>query len=154
MSSINALQVAVEMAERKRDAARQTLQSVQGARQGAQAQLDQLQAYAGETQGRWGIRADAILQPEVMYHHYQFMGRLDAAIGMQQGVIKDHDQRVERARLALLEAEVRLSSLKSVLEKLHRDQAQIQLRRDQKQTDERAALQYRNASNGLSGQED
>ena len=42
MGSLNAFVVAVDLAERQRDAARQTLQNLQGARQAAQAQLDQL----------------------------------------------------------------------------------------------------------------
>lgn len=140
MSSLNAFQVAVELAERRRDAARQALKAMQDAHQAAQAQLDQLAGYAAETQGRWGMRAGAAVQPEVMHHHYHFMGRLDHAIGLQTGVVRGQDVRVDKARQALLEAELRLASLRKVLERRRAELALQQQRREQKQTDERAAL--------------
>lgn len=148
MSSLNALQVAVEVASRKRDEARQALQDMLRIQQAGQAQLDQLGGYADETRHRWGLRADACVQPEVMYHHYQFMGRLDHAMGLQTGVVGNHAERVSAAEKSLLEAELRLASLKKLVEKRQRDALQAQARREQKQTDERAALQYRKAFNG------
>ncbi len=140
MSSLKAFEVAVELAERRRDAARQALKNVQDARHAAQAQLEQLTGYAAETQSRWGMKADSAMQPEVMYHHYQFMGRLDHAIGLQTGVVSGQDVRVDKARQALLEAELRLASLRKVLERRRAEVALQQQRREQKQTDERAAL--------------
>lgn len=153
MSSLNAFLVAVEMAERKRDEARQALQDVKSARRAAQEQLSQLEGYAQETQDRWGMRADATVKPEVMFHHYQFMERLSQAIGMQTGVVGDQSGRVEAATRALLEAELRVASLKKVVDKRRREIEQLQARREQKQTDERAALQFRNAGSGPAGQE-
>ena len=113
MSTLNALTVAVEVASRKRDEARRLLQEAQGAQHAAQDQLNQLQGYARETEGRWGMRADAAVQPEVMFHHYQFMDRLGHAAGVQTSVVSDHAARVQAARQALLAAELRLSSLRS-----------------------------------------
>ena len=153
MSSLNALTVAVEVASRKRDEARRLLQDAQGAQRAAQDQLDQLQGYARETEGRWGMRADAAVQPEVMFHHYQFMDRLGHAVGLQNGVVADHAGRVQAATRALLDAELRLASLRKVVEKRQHDQQRQQMRREQKQTDERASLQIRNAINGPQGQE-
>jgi len=139
MSALNAFVVAVELAERQRDAARQALANVQGARQAAQAQLQQLTGYAAETQDRWGLKAGAAVQPEVMHHHYHFMGRLDHAIGLQTRALGGQDQRVAQARQALLQAELRLASLRKVLERRQAELAQQQQRREQKQTDERAS---------------
>lgn len=153
MSTLNALTVAVEVASRKRDEARRLLQDAQGAQQAAQDQLDQLQGYARETEGRWGMRADAAVQPEVMFHHYQFMDRLGHAAGLQTSVVGDYSSRVQGATRALLEAELRLASLRKVVEKRQQDHERQQMRREQKQTDERASMQVRNAINGLPGQE-
>lgn len=153
MSSLNALTVAVDVASRKRDAARRVLQDALAAQQAARAQLDQLEDYARETESRWGVKADTAMQPEVMYHHYQFMNRLGHAASIQTGVVSDQSGRVESAQRALLEAELRLTSLRKVVEKRRQDLVLQQMRRDQKQTDERAALQYRNASQGPRGQE-
>ncbi|MBS0507936.1 MAG: flagellar export protein FliJ [Proteobacteria bacterium] len=139
MGSLNAFVVAVDLAARQRDAARQTLQNLQGARQAAQAQLDQLSGYAAETQQRWGMREGAAVQPEVMHHHYQFMGRLDHAIGLQTQAVSGQDQRVLQAGQALLQAELRLASLRKVLERRRAELVLLQQRREQKNTDERAA---------------
>jgi len=145
MSSLNALAVAVEAASRKRDDARRVLQDAQAAQQAALAQLEQLEGYARETEARWGVKADTAMKPEVMYHHYQFMNRLGHAAGIQTGVVGDHAHRVEAARQALLQAELRLASLRKVVDKRRQELELAQMRREQKQTDERAALQYRNA---------
>jgi len=145
MSSLNALAVAVEAASRKRDEARRALQDTHAAQQAAQAQLEQLEGYARETEARWGVKADTAMKPEVMYHHYQFMNRLGHAAGIQTGVVGDHAHRVEAARQALLQAELRLASLRKVVDKRRQELELAQMRREQKQTDERAALQYRNA---------
>jgi len=145
MSSLNALAVAVEAASRKRDEVRRALQDTQAAQQAAQAQLEQLEGYARETEARWGVKADTAMKPEVMYHHYQFMHRLGHAAGIQTGVVGDHAHRVEAARQALLQAELRLASLRKVVDKRRQELELAQMRREQKQTDERAALQYRNA---------
>ena len=144
MSSLNALSVAVEVASRKRDDARKVLQDTLAAEQAARAQLNQLEDYARETESRWGMKADTTMQPEVMYHHYQFMNRLGHAASIQNGVVGDQSARVQAAQRALLDAELRLASLRKVVEKRRSDFALQQQRRDQKQTDERAALQYRN----------
>ena len=153
MSVLSALVVAVEIASRKRDEARHVLQEALAVQQAAQAQLNQLQDYARETEQRWGMQADTQVQPEVMYHHYQFMDRLGHAAGVQNGVVGDHAHRVEAARRALLEAELRLASLRKVMEKRRHDLELAEMRRDQKQTDERAALQYRSAIQGSEGRE-
>jgi flagellar protein FliJ len=153
MPGLNALAVAVEAATRKRDDARKVLQDTLAAQQAARSQLDQLEDYARETQARWGMKADTAVKPEVMFHHYHFMDRLGYAAGMQTGVVGEHASRVEAARSALLEAELRLASLKKVVEKRRLDLERAEMRSDQKQTDERAALQYRSATQGSGGPE-
>ena len=148
MTKPNALSVAVEMATRQRDEARRVLQHAQGAQRAAQDQLQVLQGYAQETENRWGMRAQATVAPEVMFHHYHFMGRLDHAAGLQSGVVDDHAQRVALAQQQLRDAEVRLASLRKLLEKRQMEALQAQARRDQKMTDERAALRHRSSPHG------
>ncbi|MDD2711808.1 MAG: flagellar export protein FliJ [Simplicispira sp.] len=153
MSSLGALSVAVELALRKRDEARRVLQDALRAQQAARDQMAQLQGYAQETQNRWGMRANAQVQPEVMYHHYQFMDRLHHAMALQTTVVNDHEGRIGAAQQALLATELRLSSLEKLTEKRRKEFEQLQARRDQKQTDERAALQYRAAFSSPAGRE-
>ena len=153
MSALSALSVAVDLAERKRDEARRALQDARRAQQAARDQMEQLQGYAQETQNRWGMRANAQVQPEVMYHHYQFMDRLQHAMDLQTTVVASHDGRITAAQQALLATELRLTSLKKLAEKRRKEYELVLARRDQKQTDERAALQYRATSHGPDGQE-
>ncbi|HRM94723.1 MAG TPA: flagellar export protein FliJ, partial [Alicycliphilus sp.] len=79
------------------------------------------------------------VQVEVMRHHYQFMGRLDHAIGLQTQAVSGQDQRVHQAGQVLLQAELRLASLRKVLERRRADLLREQQRREQKQTDELAS---------------
>ena len=153
MSSLNALNVAIEAAERKRDAARTTMQERQRAQQAAQAQMDQLQGYVLEMQTRWGAQEGLAVQPEVMHHQYQFMERLQHAIGLQTRVVADQDIRLETARQALLAAELRVTSLQKVVQARRRDVALAQMRREQKDTDERATMAFFRRSFGLQLQE-
>lgn len=141
-SALRGLMVAVEAAQRQRDEARRLLQNARQAQMAAQSQMEQLQTYADETEGRWGMRANATVAPEVMFHHYQFMDRLGHAMGLQTTVVQDHERRVAHAQQALLQTELRLTSLQKLTDKRHQEIEQAQARREQKQTDERAAQQY------------
>ena len=107
----------------------------------AQDQMHQLQQYAQETDARWTHSAQAGTTPDLMQHHYQFMGRLTQAIALQDGVLTGTGQRVEAAKQLALQAEFRLASLKQVLSSRQAELAKVQQRRDQKQMDEFAGLQ-------------
>ena len=153
MSSLHALMVAIEMATRKRDEARQSLRERQRAHDAARGQMEQLQLYVQEMQQRWAPQEGAELKLEVMYHHEQFMARLQHAIGLQTKVLHDQSIRLEAAQKALMATELRLSSLNKVVQTRQRDMALAQMRREQKQTDERAALQFIGRTFGMQLQE-
>lgn len=153
MSSLNALMVAIEMAVRKRDEARNALLERQRAHAAAKSQMEQLENYALEMQQRWGASEGAAMKPEVMFHHRQFMDRLQHAIDLQTRVMNDQNIRLEAAQKALMAAELRLSSLNKVVETRRRDMVLAQMRREQKQTDERAALQFIGRTFGMQFQE-
>lgn len=153
MSSLNALMIAIEMAVRKRDDARQALRERQHVFDAAKSQMEQLENYAAEMQQRWGATEGASLKPEVMVHHRQFMERLEHAINLQTRVIADQSIRLEAAQKALMAAELRLTSLNKVVETRRRDMELAQMRREQKQTDERAALQFIGRTFGMQFQE-
>ena len=95
MSALNALMVAIELATRKRDEARQLLRQRQQSLAAAQEQMQQLQSYQAEMQQRWGAHEGAQLKPEVMYHHHQFMQRLQHAIELQTKVLRDQELRLQ-----------------------------------------------------------
>jgi len=76
---------------------------------------------------------------ELIKHHYQFSGRLQQAISMQDGVIANLQRHVEGVKQQLQLAESRLSGLNSVLKKRRAEAERIAQRRDQAQMDEMAA---------------
>ena len=62
MSSLHALMVAIEMATRKRDEARQALRERQRAHAAAQSQMEQLESYTEEMRQRWAPQEGAELK--------------------------------------------------------------------------------------------
>lgn len=154
MAALKSLILAIELAEMKRDQAMAQLQTSLQAQAFAQDQMHQLQQYAQETEQRWLQNAQKSTTPELLHHHYQFMGRLNQAISLQNGALANAGQRVDAARQVVLQAEFRLASLKLVLSSRQADLARTQQKRDQKQMDEFAALQTqrqlkRHAENSL-----
>ncbi|MHB8948844.1 MAG: flagellar export protein FliJ [Rhodoferax sp.] len=148
MSAVKSFLLAIELATRKRDAAAQGLMRVQSTCLFAQDQMSQLEVYAAETASRWTAAAQSGTTPELLRHHYQFLDRLQQAIGLQQGVLANENLKLEHAKQLVLEAEFRLVSLQQVLKKKQAALALIQARREQKQMDEFAALQTRRTTAG------
>ncbi len=148
MSAVKSFLLAIELATRKRDAAAQVLMRVQSACVFAQDQMNQLEVYAAETASRWTVAAQSGTTPELLRHHYQFLDRLQQAIGLQQGVLATENLKLEQAKRLVLDAEFRLVSLQQVLKKKQAGLALIQARREQKQMDEFAALQTRRTMAG------
>jgi flagellar FliJ protein len=136
---LHAVQLAVELAHRRRDAAAKALSGALLQQKAAFEQLDQLQAYARETQIKWTDRAQVSASPTLMYHHYQFMGKLDQAVLFQNNVIHNHENHLERLRQALIEADQRLMSFEHVLKARKAEIAQVQNRQEQRQMDELAS---------------
>ncbi|TXT38895.1 MAG: flagellar FliJ protein [Comamonadaceae bacterium] len=103
--------------------------------------MNQLQQYADETEKRWTTNAQISTTPELLHHHYQFMGRLQHAILLQENVLRASEDRVKLAQQQLLQAEFRIASLKQVLVKRQAEVEKRLQRRDQKQMDEFASMQ-------------
>jgi flagellar FliJ protein len=142
MSAVKSVQLATDIAARQRDEAGLELARTQRTQQFAQQQLDQLESYAAETLARWTASAQVSATPELLRHHYQFMERLHHAIGLQHGVLMKESGEVEMANRVLLQAEFRLAALKQVLARKKAEVMVLQMRREQKQMDEFAALQF------------
>ena len=142
MSAIRSLLLAIDLATRNRDQASLFLKSVQNAQLFAQQQMGQLQTYATETEVRWQAAAQIRTTPELMQHHYQFMERLQHAMALQAGVIANAERQVESARLALVQAEVRLAGLTQLQATRQAAAGKIQMRREQMATDEFASQHY------------
>lgn len=148
MSTLSVLQLAIDVAERQRDAANLALAQAEQLQLSAQAQFDQLVSYARETEHRWQLQGQsATTTPELMRHHYQFLGRLEHAITMQQDVLVERRAGVDAALAERRAIDLRLASLEKMCEKRRAEAMQRQWRKEQQEVDEIAALQHRNASN-------
>jgi flagellar FliJ protein len=141
MQNFTSLITAIHLAESRRDQALAVLQQQRGRHQHALGQMDQLQQYAHETESRWTRGAQIGTTPELLHHHYQFMGRLNQAVILQQDVLATSRAKIQAAEAELLQTEFRVASLKLVLKKRQAEQVQREQRREQKQMDEFAAMQ-------------
>ena len=141
MAEFKSLALAIELATVKRDQAMAQWQTTLQAQGFAQDQMSQLQQYARETDQRWMQGAQKSTTPELLHHQYQFMGRLNQAIALQEGVLGNAARRVDEAKQVQVQAELRLASLKLVLGQRQAARAKELQRRDQKQMDEFAAQQ-------------
>ena len=142
MSKHKAFQLAIDKATSHRDdlavALAQALQAVEF----ATAQQAQLQGYADETDTRLLRAGGAALTGEVIRHHYQFVDRLQQAITMQADVISKANDHVENARANLAAAAHRVLGLEQVLKTRQAQEMALLGRREQRQMDEYAALQF------------
>ena len=142
MAGHRAFEVAIDMAQRQRDADRRLLVQQRGQCANAEAQLTQLTGYAQETRQRWGASEGARLLPEVLRHQLQFLQRLEQTARMQQAVVQAQRQRVQQAVRQLPAAEARLASLRHVLQQRQRAEQRVQQRHEQKETDEWAMQRH------------
>jgi flagellar FliJ protein len=148
MSAIKSFILAIDLATRKRDHANQCLMRAHGTYLFAQNQMAQLETYAAETEARWSAAAQISTTPEMMRHHYQFMGRLHHAIELQKNVLENEGRKLELEKRHVLDAEFRLLSLNQVLKKKQFGIALTQTRREQKEMDEFAAVRGNQSTGG------
>jgi flagellar FliJ protein len=145
MAEFRAIELAIEVATRQRDALARNLAQARRNLEFANGQMEQLSNYAADTDGRWTQAQQASRCGELVRHHYQFVERLQHAIGMQSHVIGDLKGQMEAAHRILLQAEFRLSGLNQVLQGKQAARQLKQRRREQQHTDEFAALRHLHA---------
>lgn len=142
MSDLKSIELALELATRRRDEANRVLSQTWRAQLYAQGQMEQLESYATESQSKWGTGAKVLTSAEMLRQHYQFMERLQAAIQMQGVSLDDSRHKVEVAKQHALAAEFRLAALQQVLKRKQAERARLQARREQRQMDEFASQQH------------
>lgn len=143
MSELKSVVLAVDMATRVRDDAGKVLLRAQRKWRGALDQIEQLESYAADTESKWSVTAQVRAVPEAVRNYYQFMDRLQQAIDLQRDVIADLQREIAAAKVALLDAEIRIASLNRLLSKKQTSIGRQQAGREQRQLDEFAAMQHR-----------
>lgn len=145
MAKFHAIELAITLATRQRDALAQKHAQAQRNCEFARTQLAQLQGYAHETDDRWMAAHAAPRSAELIRHHYQFADRLLQAAQMQQGVIANLERQREQAHQLVLRAEFKLAGLQQVLSSRHAVLRRAEQRSEQRASDEFAALRHLHA---------
>ena len=142
MPQLKSILLAIELATRSRDDAAKALVQVTRNLGFSEEQMEQLEGYSSDTDSRWISAPAGMFSAEMIRHHYQFMDRLQQAIGLQTGVIAEAHNQVDQASRNLLQAEFRLSGLNQILKARQASLAQRNKRREQTVTDEFAAMAF------------
>lgn len=152
MSKLKSIQLAIELAERQRDECAKVVAQAKRTHSFSLHQMDQLRGYASDTDARWMGSSATQLSAELIRHHYQFMARLQQAITLQGDSVANSLRQVESVEKALLQAEYRLSGLNHVLKTRQSALLLLEKRREQRDTDEFAAMQHaRNRAQAMTG---
>lgn len=138
-TNLQTLSILLERAEAERDQALAYLQEVRRAAEAARSQADQLGQYRSEYQQRWTQQFARGSSIDILGCYQNFGLRLDQAID-QQGLVANHqDARVERAQEMVRELEMRVASVRKLLERRRAEMSRSAQRQEQKATDEQAA---------------
>ena len=137
--SLDPLMALLGQAERERDASLASMQRAVEAHQAAQSQAEQLVAYRGEYEARFKDQFSRKSSIDILQCYQGFSARLGQAIDQQQNIAGHAALKLEQARESLRDQEMRVVSVRKLLERRVTELRQMADRRDQKQTDEFAA---------------
>ena len=137
--SLDPLMSLLNQAERERDTALTAMQRANEAHLAAQSQADQLIAYRAEYEARFREQFSRKSSIDILQCYQGFSARLGQAIDQQHQIAGHAALRLEQSREALRDQEMRVASVRKLLERRLHELRQVTDRRDQKQTDEFAA---------------
>ncbi|HEY0954431.1 MAG TPA: flagellar export protein FliJ [Roseateles sp.] len=137
--SASTLSLLLERAEAERDAAAQALHAACAQAQAARHQHGELTGYRQEYQQRWTQQFANATTMSIVGCYQNFGQRLDQAVTSQGHVAQHADQRQERARDALRQAELRVAALRQLIKRREAETQRADERREQRATDEFAA---------------
>jgi flagellar FliJ protein len=140
------LRTLLQREESERDAAIAVLDTAQRQAQAAQLQAEQLLSYRAEYEQRWSRQFAQQGAIEILRCYHGFTQRLAQAIAQQQRVTEHAQAALERARRELQACELRVASVRKLIERRVAEEQRAAARRDQKQTDEAAARAGANAA--------
>ena len=138
-SNLQTLNILLERAEAERDEALKAWQEAQTRAAQAREQAAQLTQYRLDYQQRWGQQFAKAATMDIVGCYQNFGGKLDQAIDSQGNVANHADVRVERARIALKEKEMRAAAIGKLIERRRLESGLAAQRQEQKASDEQAA---------------
>lgn len=153
MSSLQPLMTLLGQAERERDDLAVGCQRAANAQQTAVLQAEQLLTYRREYEQRWAHQFRTDGRMELVNCYRGFMERLTQAVEQQRRVAAQADAALEQAQIALRDGEMRVASVRKLIERRVAEAHTVAQRREQKACDEFAsrATWNRHATDGLAG---
>jgi len=138
MTRMQTLKTLLEREEKLRDDALAALRQAEGQAQNARNQADALVQYRTEYHQRWSTQFQQGGAIEIVRCYHGFVERLDGALGQARNTVRQFEGHVTRARERVQEREVRVATVKRLIERHLKQLAAVQARRDQKNMDELA----------------
>jgi len=138
MNPMQALLTLLGHAERERDAAAAEAQRAALEHEAAQRQVENLLAYRRDYEQRWGEQFGRSGGIDIVHCYQGFIARLGQAIEQQRRAVLHAAQRSARAETLRCQQEMRVASVKKLIERRTRESQRVNDRREQKHTDEQA----------------
>ena len=132
--------------ESERDSVQAELTRVTALHQTARAQSEQLVNYRRDYETRWTQQFQTASTMTLVQCYRGFMQRLTLAVEQQQQVTKQAAQQVGHVRSALVAQELRVATVRKLIERRVAEDRVAQGRKDQKTSDEFAARSAWNRS--------
>ena len=139
MTPIEPLLTLLSHAERERNAAMAEAKRVEIEHRNAQRQAEQLETYRHDYEQRWSSQFSRSGGIDIVHCYQGFVTRLGQAIEVQQRVTAIAAQRLERAQAAWQVQEMRVASVRKLIERRGKELRGVEARREQMQLDEHAA---------------
>jgi flagellar protein FliJ len=139
MTPIEPLLSLLAHAERERNAAMATAKRLELEHRGAQRQAEQLQTYRRDYEQRWSSQFSRSGGIDIVQCYQGFVTRLGQAIDVQQRVTLLAAQRLEQAQAEWQVHEMRVASVRKLIERRGKELRGVEARREQQQLDEHAA---------------
>ena len=136
MNAMQPLIALLAQTERERDAAWAEAQKAAQALSDANSQHEQLLAYRREYEQRWNNQFRSEGRMELVHCYRGFMDRLTQAVEQQQRVADYAAAQAERTKALLAEQELRVASVRKLIERRQQELRLSADRAEQKQTDE------------------
>ena len=136
MNPLQPLMTLLGQCERERDELALACQQADMAHRRAAEQASQLVIYRSEYEQRWSLQFKTDGRMELVNCYRGFMERLTQAVEQQQAVVTHAQAQLEQTRLALRDGEIRVASVRKLIERRVAEARLSADRRDQKTTDE------------------
>lgn len=134
----SALTTLLEHVERERKLAQATLLRAEEQQTRLSNQARQLVSYRAEYQQRWASHFSRRGEMDIVQCYHSFMARLEEALVQQNQQAEFGAEQVQRLRERLQAAEMRVASVRKLIERRQFEQRRLLDQREQRQSDEQA----------------